>query len=331
MWKVERSLDWGEHQDGMKSKPGISGIGRHNGRYCLCKALPGTRAFPLRIFLSLRLIQMLVSRLRAGQRACARAVQFSTAVHPQLHLTPVSDQDVAHFAKFLAPNSIISTLAPSPSPADELETFNNDWMGRFHGRSTTVLKPKTTQEVSEILKWCNQRRIGVVPQGGNTGLVGGSVPIDNEVILSLAALNKVRSFDPVSGQYIYSFYPMPPKLTNSIYQAFLWRMLGVSSKRLQIMSLRITTLCPLIWVLKAGKSLVFSSICRQLSVHHSCQIGGNVATNAGGLRLLRYGSLHGTVLGLEVVLPDGRILDQLTTLRKDNTGMARIHFDSLLF
>lgn len=143
---------------------------------------------------------MLASRLRAGQRACARTVRFSTAVHPQSRLTPVSEQDVAHFAKFLAPNSIISTLSPSPSSADELETFNNDWMGRFHGRSTTVLKPKTTQEVSEILKWCNERRIGVVPQGGNTGLVGGSVPVDNEIILSLANLNKVRSFDPVSGQ-----------------------------------------------------------------------------------------------------------------------------------
>jgi len=73
-------------------------------------------------------------------------------------------------------------------------------MGRFKGRSTTVLKPKTTQEVSEILKWCHEKRIGVVPQGGNTGLVGGSVPVNDEVILSLSNLNKVRSFDPVSGQ-----------------------------------------------------------------------------------------------------------------------------------
>ena len=77
-------------------------------------------------------------------------------------------------------------------------------MNRFRGRSTTVLKPKTTQEVSEIMKWCNKRRIGVVPQGGNTGLVGGSVPLDDEVILSLSNLNKVRAFDPISGQYFYS-------------------------------------------------------------------------------------------------------------------------------
>lgn len=148
---------------------------------------------------------MLAARLWA-RRSLPRRVCFSTAAQPHSNLTSVSEQDVAHFSRFLAPNSIISTLSPSPCAADELETFNKDWMGRFHGRSTTVLKPKTTQEVSEILKWCNERRIGVVPQGGNTGLVGGSVPVDDEVILSLANLNKVRSFDPVSGPD-YRFCP----------------------------------------------------------------------------------------------------------------------------
>jgi FAD/FMN-containing dehydrogenase len=118
-------------------------------------------------------------------------------------LTAVSEQDVAHFAKFLAPNAIISSLSTKPNSADELAPFNNDWMGRFHGRSTTVLKPKSTSEVSKILQWCNQRGIGVVPQGGNTGLVGGSVPINDEVILSLSNLNQVRSFDPVSGQFFF--------------------------------------------------------------------------------------------------------------------------------
>lgn len=114
-------------------------------------------------------------------------------------LTPVCEKDVAHFANFLAPNAIISSLSTKPNSTDELAPFNNDWMGRFHGRSTTVLKPKSTSEVSKILQWCNQRGIGVVPQGGNTGLVGGSVPINDEVVLSLSNLNKVRSFDPVSG------------------------------------------------------------------------------------------------------------------------------------
>ena len=119
-------------------------------------------------------------------------------------LTAVSEQDVAHFAKFLAPNSIISSLSAKPDSTDELAPFNNDWMGRFHGRSTTVLKPKTTSEVSKVLQWCNERGIGVVPQGGNTGLVGGSVPINDELVVSLSNLNKVRSFDPVSGQFFSS-------------------------------------------------------------------------------------------------------------------------------
>lgn len=72
-------------------------------------------------------------------------------------------------------------------------------MGKYFGQATTVLKPKSTAQVSEIVKWCSERRIGIVPQGGNTGLVGGSVPCANEVILSLANMNNVRSFDPISG------------------------------------------------------------------------------------------------------------------------------------
>jgi FAD/FMN-containing dehydrogenase len=118
-------------------------------------------------------------------------------------LTAVSEQDVAYFARFLAPNSIISSLSAKPASKYDLAPYNNDWMGRFHGRSTTVLRPNSTFEVSKILEWCNGRGIGVVPQGGNTGLVGGSVPINNELVVSLSNMNKVRSFDPVSGQSFF--------------------------------------------------------------------------------------------------------------------------------
>jgi FAD/FMN-containing dehydrogenase len=111
----------------------------------------------------------------------------------------VTEQDLAHFSGFLAPSSILSTLSPSNTPADELNAFNSDWMGKYKGKSTTVLKPRTTEEVSKIVKYCNEKRIGIVPQGGNTGLVGGSVPVRDEVIINLSNLNKVRSFDPVSG------------------------------------------------------------------------------------------------------------------------------------
>lgn len=139
----------------------------------------------------------------SSKRGAALRYSSSTSTTATSHLNSVTEEDIVHFSKILPPTSIVSTLAPICSPSDELESFNSDWMGRFHGRSTTVLKPKTTQQVSEILKWCNERRIGVVPQGGNTGLVGGSVPIQDEVILSLSNMNNVRSFDPVSGVFTH--------------------------------------------------------------------------------------------------------------------------------
>ncbi|GLB36302.1 putative FAD linked oxidases, C-terminal domain [Lyophyllum shimeji] len=217
----------------------------------------------------------------AAQRLALRS---SRAYHSRPSaLNSVTEQDLAHFAKILPPSSILSTLPPSSASPDELHQYNHDWMGKYHGVSTTVLKPKTTEQVSEIVKWCNGRRIGIVPQGGNTGLVGGSVPIRDEVILSLSNMSKVRSFDPVSGILVADAGCVLQSLTDYV------------APHNHIMPI-------------------------DLGAKGSCQIGGNVATNAGGLRLLRYGSLHGTVLGLEVVLPDGTILDQLTTLRKDNTG-----------
>ncbi|KAK7463739.1 D-lactate ferricytochrome c oxidoreductase [Stygiomarasmius scandens] len=198
-------------------------------------------------------------------------------------LNSVRDSDVAHFAKILSPSSVLSTLPPVSTPRDELDIYNTDWMGKYRGKSTTVLKPKSTQEVSEIVSWCHDKHIPIVPQGGNTGLVGGSVPLKDEVILSLSNMSNVRSFDPVSGILVADAGCILQSLTDYVapYDHIMPLDLGAKG---------------------------------------SCQIGGNVSTNAGGLRLLRYGSLHGSVLGLEVVLPDGTILDQLTSLRKDNTG-----------
>jgi (R)-2-hydroxyglutarate---pyruvate transhydrogenase len=120
------------------------------------------------------------------------------------NLNPVTEEDLAHFSSFLAPSSVLSTLSPSNTPADELTAFNDDWMGKYKGKATTVLKPRTTEEVSKIVNYCNEKRIGVVPQGGNTGLVGGGVPVRDELILNLSNLNKVRSFDPVSGKLMSS-------------------------------------------------------------------------------------------------------------------------------
>lgn len=112
------------------------------------------------------------------------------------HLNAVTRDDITHFAKILPPTAILSTLPPS---SDDLAPYNLDWMGKYHGNANTVLRPRTTQQVSDIVKFCADRRIGIVPQGGNTGLVGGSISLQKEIVLSLGAMNNVRSFDPVSG------------------------------------------------------------------------------------------------------------------------------------
>lgn len=158
-----------------------------------------------------------------------------------------------------------------------------DWMRKYRGKAKLVLKPKTTEEVSKILKYCNEQKLAVVPQGGNSGLVGGSVPVFDEIVISTASMNKIRSFDAVSGILVADA--------------------GVILENADQFLAEQGHLFPL-----------------DLGAKGSCHIGGNVATNAGGLRLLRYGSLHGTVLGLEVVLPDGTIFEELSQLRKNNTG-----------
>lgn len=180
---------------------------------------------------------------------------------------------------------------------DDAKPYNVDWMNKYRGQGKVVLRPKTVQQVSEIMKFCNKENIGVVPQGGNTGLVGpqpslktqltigGSIPIFNEVVLSLQSLNSIRDFNPHSG--------------------VLTLDAGVVLENADTYLQERGHLFPL-----------------DLGAKGSCCVGGNVATNAGGLRLLRYGSLHGTVLGLEVVLPDGTILEGLKGLRKDNTGKS---------
>ncbi|XP_061861987.1 D-2-hydroxyglutarate dehydrogenase, mitochondrial isoform X2 [Colius striatus] len=146
-----------------------------------------------------------------------------------------------------------------------------------------MLKPQTTAEVSQILRYCHERNLAVNPQGGNTGLVGGSVPVFDEIILSTLLMNKIISFDKVSGILVCQAGCILERLSECLEEQGFVMPLDLGAKG-------------------------------------SCHIGGNVATNAGGLRLLRYGSLRGTVLGLEVVLADGSVLDCLASLRKDNTG-----------
>lgn len=209
------------------------------------------------------------------------SVELTVDHFPELNLkrlpfARLEDSDVAFFTSLLGPAGVITD-------ADELPRYNTDWMQKYRGQSSLVLRPKTTQEVAGIVKYCNDRRLAVVPQGGNTGLVGGSVPVFDEIVISLERVNNIRSFDAVSG----------------ILVADAGVILENADKYL------------------ADRGFIFPL---DLGAKGTCHIGGNVATNAGGLRLLRYGSLHGSVLGLEAVLPDGTVLDTLSTLRKDNTG-----------
>jgi len=142
---------------------------------------------------------MVYSRAVASRLVrCARRWQHTSA---QPTINSVTPDDIAHFAQFLPQNAILSTLPPISVSPSEIEQYNADWMGKYRGGSTTVLRPRTTEQVSKILKRCHERKIGVVPQGGNTGLVGGSVPLKDELILSLGNMSKVRSFDPVSGTW----------------------------------------------------------------------------------------------------------------------------------
>lgn len=188
----------------------------------------------------------------------------------------LNDAHVAYFRQLLGQSGVLTEQ-------EDIQPYNHDWMKKFHGNSACVLRPASTEQVSNIMAYCHKNNIAVVPQGGNTGLVGGSVPVFDEVVLSLGRMNKVLAFDEYSG------------IVTAEAGVVLENLNSYLEERGFIMPL-------------------------DLGAKGSCQVGGNVSTNAGGLRYVRYGSLHGTVLGVEAVLADGRILDGLTTLRKDNTG-----------
>ncbi|KAI4645750.1 hypothetical protein J4E93_005328 [Alternaria ventricosa] len=194
----------------------------------------------------------------------------------------VSEEHVKYFRELLGSDSAIID-GVSKDASDDIEAFNSDWMRKFRGHTKLVLKPNSTEEVSKILKYCNDNMLAVVPQGGNTGLVGGSVPVFDEIVINMQRMNEIRSFDEVSGILVADAGVILENADNFL----------------------------------AEKNHIFPL---DLGAKGSAYIGGNVATNAGGLRLLRYGSFHGNVLGIEAVLPDGTIVDDLSTLRKNNTG-----------
>ncbi|MEH6475127.1 MAG: FAD-binding oxidoreductase [Sneathiella sp.] len=169
--------------------------------------------------------------------------------------------------------------------AADMTGYLTEWRDKYEGKALAVISPKSTQEVSEVVAICAETNTAIVPQGGNTSLVGGSIPFDtgDEIILSLKRMNSVREVDIEGG------------------------------------TLTVDAGCILADLQQKAEDLGFMFPLR-IGSEGSCQIGGNISTNAGGVQVIHYGNTREQVLGLEVVLPDGAIWNGLTNLRKDNTG-----------
>ena len=169
--------------------------------------------------------------------------------------------------------------------AETMAPYLVEWRDRYHGKAALVLKPGTTEEVSAILKLANETRTAIVPQGGNTGLVGGQIPFEtgHEVVVSLARMTHVRDID----------------LASNTMTVEAGLVLALAQQVAET----------------AGRSFPLS-----LASEGRAQIGGVLATNAGGTNVLAYGSARDLTLGLEVVLADGQVWNGLKSLRKNNTG-----------
>ena len=169
--------------------------------------------------------------------------------------------------------------------ADAMANYLVDWRGRYRGTARAVVRPSTSTQVAAVVRACFEARVGITPQGGNTGLCGGATPRqgDDGVVVSMTRMTQIRRVEPFD---------------NSLVAEAGCTLAAVQEAA-------------------AAKDRLFPL---SLASEGSCVIGGNVATNAGGVHVLRYGSMRQLVLGLEVVLPDGQIWDGLRSLVKDNTG-----------
>jgi len=169
--------------------------------------------------------------------------------------------------------------------ADDMAPYLVDWRKQFSGPAECVVRPANTEEVAAVVAQCCRAGVAIVPQGGNTGLCGASVPGGGrrEIVLSMARMNRIRALDPLNDT--------------------LTAEAGCVLADIQRAAREADRFFPL-----------------SLGAEGSCRIGGNLSTNAGGVNVLRFGNARDQVLGLEVVLPDARVWDGLRGLRKDNTG-----------
>lgn len=167
----------------------------------------------------------------------------------------------------------------------EVAPFVTDWRGKWTGKALCVVQPDSTEDVAHVVRWCHQNKVPVVPQGGNTGLSGGATPdaSGKSLVLSLSRLRRVRCIDIVNSTITVDA--------------------GVTLQEVQEKAREVGRLFPL-----------------SLAAQGTCTLGGNLATNAGGVQVLRYGNARELCLGLEVVTAQGEVWNGLRGLRKDNTG-----------
>ena len=198
------------------------------------------------------------------------------------HIERTSELTETHMPSHAAPDSL---SAVDVRFADTPASYLTDWRNRYTGTARAVVLPGNTAEVAAVARHCASQRIPVVPQGGNTGLVGGGTPDDSgaAVVLSLARMNKIRAIDTEND-------------TITVEAGCILANVQQAAR-------------------DAGRLFTLS-----LAAEGSCTIGGNLATNAGGVQVLRYGNARDLCLGLEVVTPAGEIWNGLRGLRKDNTG-----------
>ena len=169
---------------------------------------------------------------------------------------------------------------------DIINNHCTDWRGDFIGTSDIILFPKSTNSISKIIKACEKNHIPIIPQGGNTGLVGGSVPRKDkgEIILNLKNMNNIRKINLTDNSVIIESGCILEDLKKKLQEHEMEFPLNMGSKG-------------------------------------SCQIGGNIATNAGGVNYIKYGSIRQNILGLEVITTNGEIISNLASIKKNNTGL----------
>src|SRR6187399_1127219 len=192
---------------------------------------------------------------------------------------PVTAVSPATLARMIAVVGEKNAITDKEKQTPYLVEFRALWTGH----TPVVLRPGSTKEVSELLKIANETSTAIIPQGGNTGLVGGQIPHNGEIVLSLNRMDKIREVDPISNTITCEA--------------------GVTLQRAREAAANVDRLYP-----------------QLLPSEGSCTIGGNLSTNAGGTAALAYGIARSHALGLEVVLADGRVMNNLNKLKKDNTG-----------